>query len=237
MRRIPPLLLVLFLVPSVAHAQDDAYAPAASAHAAGRWSMQYEIGNDFQLLPFEGAALAVTKNTSSTAAWRLGILLALDVTDGTTTVDSISSGLNGTSESTVTREAPGVDRYTARFDLVRLKRYHPDRRVGLELGIGPRVSFDRTSETRFYSNPAIPGHQKEEAKNQFYGVLGRVGAEVFIARALSAHAHYGAEFGYRHTVASQELSDDQGFSATTEATQNAWQFGATNVTFGISLYF
>jgi hypothetical protein len=137
----------------------------------------------------------------------------------------------------VIQESPGVDRYAARLDLLRLKRFHPDRRVGLELGIGPRVSFDRRSETRNYSNPAISGRQKEEVKNQFYGVLGRVGAEVFLARALSAHAHYGAEFRYRHTVASMELSDEQGFSATTEATQNAWQFGATNVTFGISLYF
>src|SRR5678815_4357674 len=73
-----------------ARAQDEepAYAPATEAHRAGRWSMQFQVDEDFQLRSFNGMGLAVTRNSSPSGAWRFGVTLNGITEDGDTSFSS-----------------------------------------------------------------------------------------------------------------------------------------------------
>jgi hypothetical protein len=51
-----------------AGAQDeDSFAPATQAHRPGRWSMQFQLVENFQFRAFEGAGLAMTRNAGTNA--------------------------------------------------------------------------------------------------------------------------------------------------------------------------
>jgi len=88
-------------------AQDEepAYAPATEAHREGRWSMQFEVDDDFQLSNFNGLGLAVTRNSSPSGAWRFGVTLNGISEDG-----DISFSSSSDSGATNSDDIPGIDR-------------------------------------------------------------------------------------------------------------------------------
>jgi hypothetical protein len=230
MRRILTLWFGLVLLPMAAAAQ-DVYPPAESAHRAGRWSMQFEVGDHFQLVPFEGAGLAVTRNTSPSGAWRFAVGLNGDFVDGSRTTRNSLDGV-GNEQS---EDAPSSDTYDARLDLLRMKRFAPERRVGLEIGFGPRVQIHHDTLNEQYRDSLGIGMREHKDSSQFYGLLGRIGAEVFLVRSVSASASYGASFGYFH----RQINEDIAAPATVsklDADLNDWNLSTVGVTFGISVY-
>jgi len=238
MRRFPAALVVLALSPVVAFADDPpAYAPASEAHRPGRWSMQFQVDDDFQLSGFNGAGLALTRNSSSSSAWRMGVELHGHTSGGELT--SGASGTSGTFQSS--QDLPDDDHFGFGVDLLRLKRFHPDRRIDLELALGPRITFDHAKST---SGSPIGdlGFSTDENRieTQQYGVLGRFGVEVFLARALSVHAHYGAFLGYRHTEfmrnSHETYNDGRERDVHTDSTVNLWSLDNLGVTLGVSAY-
>ena len=238
MRRFPAALVVLVLSPVAALADDPpAYAPASEAHRPGRWSMQFQVDDDFQLNGFEGAGLALTRNSSASSAWRMGVELHGHSSGGELT--SGSSGVSGTSQSS--QDIPDDDHFGFGIDLLRLKRFHPDGRIDLELGVGPRVTFDHAKFTSGSSLGEI-GFTTDENRieTQQYGVLGRFGVEVFLARALSVHAHYGAFLGYRHytstTDSHETYYDGMERDVHRKSTTNLWSLDNQGVTLGVSAY-
>jgi len=202
-------------------------------------SMQFEVDDDFQLNSFNGLGLAVTRNSSPSGAWRFGVTLNGITEDGDTSFSSSAD-----SGATLTRfdDIPGLDRYNFGFELLRLHRFKPDRRIGLDLAVGPRIGFFHEKGTE---NQAIPdlGVATETVTNsdQVYGVVGRFGVEVFLARSLSVHADYGAFAGYRHSnhQVDREESYFDGTSrvVTTEFSVHAWSLSNSGVTLGVSAYF
>jgi len=220
---------------SSARAQDgDAFAPATAAHRAGRWSMQFQLVEDFQFRAFEGAGLAMTRNAGTSAAWRLGV-----------TLNGSFEGLERTittTDSTVSQDFIPIDghRYSVRVDLLRLRRYHPARRVGLELGIGPSVNLIRYGEDSDTNQPPFLVSDRGRASFSSYGLTGRFGVEVFLARGLSVHAHYGASAGYQQTTSSShsEITYNDGTTSvsTFESQQRRWFLSNDGVSMGISVY-
>jgi len=226
-------LLTGFAMAGSAGAQDEeAFAPASQAHRPGRWSMQFQLVEDFQFRAFDDAGLAMTRNAGANSAWRFGVTLNgtfLD-RDLSTTVDSI------TSEHARPDDA---DRYSVRLDLLRLRRFHPARRVGLELGIGPSVNFERYRDEYEAYVPDLR-QLESRASSSTYGLAGRLGVEVFLARALSVHAHYGALAGYQQTTTGWRATYSSAGRPTTvddfEAQRRRWFLRTEGVTMGISVY-
>jgi hypothetical protein len=199
--------------------------------------MQFEIDDDFQLDRFDGAGLALTRNSSPASAWRLGVSL-----DGHTSSGDVTGTSSNDSGTTPTSyDLPEDDHFGIGLDLLRLKRFHPDRRFDLELGVGPRIVFDHSKTTQ-QSSIGDVGISTDEIRSstQQYGVIGRLGVEVFVARSLSLHAHYGTFFGYRHL--SQTIDSDQAFydgtarHVLTDQTLNQWSLDNLGVTLGVSAY-
>jgi len=219
-----------------ARAQDADYAPASDAHRAGRWSMQFQIVDDFRIAGFESAGLAMTRNAGENSAWRFGVYMTGQSWGGdfarTTTTDSTS----------VVQEGPPIDqdRFSVHLDLLRVHRFHPARRVGLELGVGPSVQFERFRDETENANPFYTTHNEARASVSRYGLAGRFGVEVFLARDLSIHAHYGASAGYMQDTSTQQstisyVTGESGES-TFEAQRRQWFFEDEGVGLGISLY-
>jgi opacity protein-like surface antigen len=220
-------LLACLAFAGSARAQDEepVYAPASEAHRPDRWSMQFQVAQDFQLSGFNGAGLAMTRNSSASGAWRLGVGFG-------------ASFIHGHTENS---ELPEAERYGVTFDLLRMKRFNPDRRIGLELGVGPSIGFNHEEFTQQVdlgdTGFAI---QENHYSSQVYGVVARFGVEVLLARSLSVHAHYGALAAYRHIdqlTESQEFYDDgTSRNVSMETTGNSWTLSNLGVTLGVSAY-
>lgn len=219
-----------------ADAQDtDTFAPASQAHRPGRWSMQFQLVEDFQFRAFEGAGLAMTRNAGTNSAWRFGVNLDGLLTGGDRTTTT-------TADSEFSQDVLPIDRnqYSVRLDLLHLHRYHPARRVGLELGVGPAVDLDRHRTEVEESNEFITSHRDYRASISRYGLTGRIGVEVFLARALSVHAHYGGFVGYQQ-VTTTSLYDDRYADgsvrdAAVENQTHQWFLTNDGVSLGISVY-
>lgn len=190
--------------------------------------MQFELGPEFLVSGFDGAGLAVTRNSSDTGAWRLGLSLR---------VRSVDSELSMTDPQTPRTSIDGPDRQNGfvNVDVLRLKRFHPDRRVGLELGLGPRVTYRHDKED--FTAPDTVGtiEQTNRLSSLFLGVAGRLGAEVLLARSVSVHAHYGVEAGYGHLTTTQEFSRTA-VQNEVKISSDHWTFSPLGVLFGVSVY-
>jgi len=233
----PYLIRTLALVTGLAlagsaHAQDeDAFAPASQAHRSGRWSMQFQLVENFQFRAFEGAGLAMTRNAGTNSAWRFGVNLNGDFSGFDRTVTA--------SDSSITQGFGPVDsdRYAVRLDLLRLRRYHPARRVGLELGVGPTVDQTWSQEELDIDSPPLSFRREVRSSRGRYGLIARLGVEVFLARALSIHAHYGASGGYEQFTATQRtLYVEAGETFENEFHQHRWFIEDEGASLGISVY-
>jgi hypothetical protein len=230
MRRILILLALLGCAgPAFAAEDEPDFAPAADAHAAGRWSFQFELGPDFQLSNFDGAGIAVTRNTSDRSAWRLGTTLSFD--HGDQDVDQ----LNFQSQPSYTRNSQflAVD-----VDLLRLKRFRPTRRVDFELGLGPQVSYDHSKADIAFTDDNFVW--KVGATTGFLGLAARLGAEFMVARSVGVHAHYGWRAGYersRQTSDYTHVIEGVGtIRSEGEAVLDRWLVSQEGVLLGVSVY-
>jgi hypothetical protein len=226
------LALSVFLLAALgqACAADEPGVPvAADAHRPHRWSMQFQVNDNFRLSGFEGAGLAVTRNAGAADAWRLGLTWSGDFsnTDGSNQVF-----VNDTLRVDQKLPDDDEDRVSVRVDLLRLHRFHPGRRAGVEFGLGPRFQFDR-----FRSRNEFPNGSLDERvdRNLFYGVEARMGGELFVARAVSLHAHYGARLGYQDRKMVAESESGPEFRRSTRRAKGV-NLGTEGVTFGVSVY-
>ena len=226
-----PLLLLAFAAAPVAAQEEPDFDPATEAHRAGRWSMQFEVGPDFDLTNFDGAGLAMTKNTSASSAWRLGVSLSARSFDNESAL-SINSGLNASGNN---------NDFSATIDLLRLKRFQPSHRVGLELGLGPVVSYGHSSADNVQTDDPIQFKVEQHGHSAFLGLTTRLGAEVMLAHSVGVHAHYGLEAGYtrrRITTSSTSgpISGAPTYSQSAETESDRWSLTPGGVLFGLSVY-
>jgi len=230
------LLLAGLALARSAHAQNpDVYEPASAAHRPGRWSMQFQVAENFRFSAFEGAGLAMTRNAGTNAAWRFGVSLDGVFRDGARTTTT-------TTDSSSAQDVFPIDQYehSVRFDLVHLHRTQPARRVGLEIGVGPSVYLLRYGDEFEDSNEFGSSQRESRASLSRYGLTGRLGVEVFLARALSVHAHYGAFAGYQLETSTQlfQATSAGGSSSDSvfEVQRHRWFLSNEGVSLGISVY-
>jgi hypothetical protein len=232
-------LSALLFLPALARADDDdaEYAPAVAAHRAGRWSLQFEIDDNFRLGSFAGTGISVTKNTSPSSAWQFG----LSYTGSTLT--STQEAVSQTDTTTITIPGPGQDSdlLGLELDLLRIHRYKPASRVGVFLGAGPDLQFVHQRDHSVQTQSGGPTlSQRNSFDRQFYGVDARFGAEFMVGRSVSVHARYGGVFGYEHSkrenVNVSTNPGDPPVSYTNRQRSRRWALIAQGVQMGISVY-
>jgi hypothetical protein len=238
---VPATALFVFLATAPAWAQDETYLPASDAHRAGRWSLQFEVLDNFRLGPFEGAAISATRNSSESSAWRLGLSYF-----GSFGASSIARAVSTDSGMAVGLPGSQFDNNRASVDvsLLRLKRVNAGNRIGVFFGFGPTASWFRDhAEERVDPSAGFVQSQNSLNRTAFFGLSGLLGTEVFVARAVSLHAQYGTEIGYRSQKQTQQIRTVDSSSGTrilTEREQtfrsHGWLFQPGSVRLGVSVY-
>jgi hypothetical protein len=241
-RTVPAVAFALLLATTLtrpARAQiDRQYPPAVEAHEAGRWSLQFTIADNFQLGSFAGAGMSITKNTSPHGAWQLGLTYDARTTDQ-------SQELQGPGVPPPPRDYGREDDALALdLSLLRLHRYQPDRRIGLQLGLGPSLSYLHQKSEIDDQQTFQTTHSEFTTTGYAIGVDAALGTEVFVATAISLHARYNGSLDYTHRTDSREdtITDTSGGPATVtiqsdDRTLHGWSLVSQGVTFGVSVYF
>ncbi len=124
-------------------------AEVAPALQKGSQALQFAIGYDFKLSPFQGATISCERFLRDRLALRLGGQISTDYSDGPL-VDRYQDGITGSSQVDIARWR---HEYSVSCHLVSYR----DGRVGLFYGGGPKVTYSNYLYEDFYVN-VYDGH-------------------------------------------------------------------------------
>jgi hypothetical protein len=192
-----------------------------TAARGGAWALLFQIDDNFTIDPFQGAVISVKRHYSDRSALRLGLGLAFDM-------DEISSTISEMDTVKATSKSDGSSQFF-RVDLQYVRYANPTAPVKLLFGGGPLVSFSNSDDERTTGT----GSDTVESTAWVAGITGLVGVEWFAASRISLHAEYGMELTYRHSTAKSTNSAQR----TSEQTRKDGDFRSRGVLFGLSAYF
>ncbi len=236
MKSFVACLMLTCLVAGVAFAD----APA-NPLAPGVRAIQFQIGDNFELKAFDGMSISYKRHSAAESAWRLGVMLDLEIDD--------ADMENSTAYSEYLQvESQDVDTngQSLRVDLLQLRYPSPVRDVCWYWGVGPRLRFSRFEREASSVRGSAPNLEarfsREYGHSWSVGALGVGGVEWFVAGDVSLHAEYAASLEYGVTTQETDLwrgvdGELPTYHSTTSSTGSGWDFGGTQAIFGASLYF
>ena len=229
-------LMLTCLVVGVAFAESPTNPLAPGARA-----IQFQIGDNFELKAFDGMSVSFKRHSSAESAWRLGVMLDLEIDD---TDEELSSTY--TDALIVESRVVEANGQSLRVDLLQLRYPSPERNVCWYWGVGPRLRYSRYEEELAYVSGIQPAMEeqfiREYGHSWSVGALGVGGVEWFVAGDVSLHAEYAASLEYGATTQEYDLWRGQEgelptYHRATSRTGTGWDFGGTQAIFGASLYF
>jgi len=213
----------------------------ANPLAPGARAIQFQIGDNFELKAFDGMSVSFKRHSSAESAWRLGVMLDLEI-------DDADSELSNVYSEALIVESHVVDSngQSLRVDLLQLRYPSPERNVCWYWGVGPRLRYSRYEEetTTVRGSQATSDEQfsREYGHSWSVGALGVGGVEWFVSGDVSLHAEYAASLEYG--ASTRELDEWRGedgglptYHRAVSQTGTGWDFGGTQAIFGASLYF
>jgi hypothetical protein len=209
--------------------------------APGARAIQFQIGDNFELRAFDGMSISYKRHGSADSAWRLGVMLDLEIDD-----KDMEGSIAFTDDLLVESQVVDSNGQRLRVDLLQLRYPSPGRSVCWYWGVGPRVRFSRFEEetTAVRESPSVSDAQfvREYGHSWGVGALGVGGVEWFVSGDVSLHAEYAASLEYGATTVEIDtwLGEDgelPTYHRATSQTGTGWDFGGTQAIFGASLYF
>jgi len=213
----------------------------ANPLAPGARAIQFQIGDNFELKAFDGMSVSFKRHGSAESAWRLGVMLDLEIDAADEETSRAYSDDLAVGSLVVDSNGQSL-----RVDLLQLRYPSPERSVCWYWGVGPRMRFSRyEAETTNVSGSApalVEDFTREYRHSWSVGALGVGGVEWFVSGDVSLHAEYAASLEYGATTTEADLwRGDEGelptYHQTTSRTGSGWDFGGTQAIFGASLYF
>jgi opacity protein-like surface antigen len=231
-----PLQIVLFLfalaLPLKSIAQQSGSKPLTENSKA----LQFQIGSNFTLTSFQGAALSYKHHLKPLRAIRVGSELSLSKSNfDLTEVDSVGA-LETLSKSDQTR-------YYVRFNTQLIWYSESYSGISFFYGVGPFLGFSK-SEKKDEWVSSYPGHPRtnlDETKTGWsLGLTGLVGVEWFVSKSISLHAEYRISLGYsreKREYNRTTISQTGKSYITGNETIKFRQLSSDGVRFGLSVYF
>jgi hypothetical protein len=205
----------------------------------GSWSLQFQIADDINLRAFNGMMISVKRHFNERSAIRLGLNLDLD---SDRRIEGIAHSYRDTLREGRIYKRDDSEQ-SIQLNLFYMRYPNPGGRIKLFYGAGPLVSFSRRLleyERNYYGSGRYDIKESNWERYWAVGLNGILGAEWFATDGISFHAEYRAVAKYtRGRYESDEFRfSSQGKTATYSETEtDYWNFDASYVTFGISLYF
>ena len=212
------LLSGLFVLGS--YAQDAATSEEqTSVPPRGAWALQFQIGSNFRLEPFQGATVSAKKDLSETQAFRFG-----------TTLNASSIKNDRESDAEENRNSQHLSA-VAQYLLYTAGETERVGTVRFYFGAGPEVSFSRSSAS--IDVPNSEGTENEQTSVRWNaGVAGALGAEWTVHRRIGLLAEYGSSIAYsRERLSVSSPPDDE-----RESSLRGFSLGSGGVRFGVAVY-
>lgn len=221
-----------------AHGAEPGDSSATNSLRAGSWSLQFQIGENFDLESFEGSVVSLKRHFSPGAALRLGLSFGAVVSDQSLESESTVAD---TSMQTVT----GVQDHDEQHIEVTLEYLgypNPDSKMNLFWGVGPFLSLSRSQSDVSQKLTLSEGEDvrsiSEECRSWAVGAVALLGVEWFATKAISLHAEYGLAIAYTSWKTERERSDNVYSQVTVdERAEDEWGVNGKQVLFGLSVYF
>ena len=200
---------------------------------AGRWALQFQIDNNFQLSTFEGSTFSLKKHTSDGAAWRLALSSSLNFSE-TENARVTDSDDDPRSESDNSTQSISVS-------LMRILYPAPKATVNFFWGFGPGFGFSHnSSNSKSYSTGDAMSETERTTDTWRAGVSGLLGVEWFPHRNISLLAEYESGFDYqwRKSTTERNVTGVPTPSSTKdESKSTSFGWASNGVKFGLSVYF
>lgn len=231
------LMAVIITFPALSSAEQQKHDKCTSYFEPGSWSVQFQIADQINLEPFNGKAISLKYHLSEKSAIRLGLNLGLGSDDS----DSEHSYTYRDTLEDLSELESESSSQMAQLNLVYMLYPNPDGKVKLFYGAGPLVMVSRTkSERESIDTTGDSMKESHWGRSWALGLIGIFGAEWFATDAISFHAEYRAIARYMRTnseVDRTSYNDSRASIITSDKESDDWDFDASKVTFGISLYF
>ena len=214
--------VVLFIALSGEVFSQDSSQVRPNSLQADKWALQFQISSNFTLASFEGATISIKKQSSPSAAVRLGMTVGTSVSsnDNTTALLDSSTRLQTTDANS--------ENLSLQFHWICYPK--PSSDVNLYFGIGPTASYSRNhSDSKVIRvRPNRPDSLLSSGTSTFIswgiGLNGLVGAEWFATRSISILAEYSTSATFSKS--------DNGATSTKQ-----FSISSPSVRFGLSAYF
>lgn len=198
----------------------------------GSKALQFRITDNFVLNSFQGAAISGKKHISANSAFRLGADLFFNFS----TADSKNSIFSG--DTTVFTHNSDTNIQRIILDLQYIRYVSTERKIKFFWGTGPTMRFYRGIIETDYNDSQIDTSfvLKNEDKSWGLGGSGLLGVEWFATSYISFHTEYTFTLLYEwRKTRDDDISGVNLFQSTSK--NSGFQAYATNVRFGLSLYF
>ena len=155
--KIGLLVLLTGLLAADVQAQDDPGEERTSGPPRGAWALQFQIGQDFTLQPFQGATVSAKKSLSATRAFRFGTTLEANVLSAD---DDFGEDQRSNNQQ-VSATAQYLFYTAGEAEQVGTVRFYS--------GVGPQARLARSAAT---NEPADGEERKRTAASWDVGILG-----------------------------------------------------------------
>lgn len=209
--------------------------------APGARAIQFQIGDNFELKAFDGMSVSFKRHGSAESAWRLGVMLDLEIDDEDEEYSRAYSEALIVGSRVVDSNGQSL-----RVDLLQLRYPSPEKNVCWYWGVGPRLRYSRYEEEITNVSGSPPAFEEQSSREYGHswsvGALGVGGVEWFVAGDVSLHAEYAASLEYGATTGEfDQWRGEDGelptYRQVISRTRTGWDFGGTQAIFGASLYF
>lgn len=231
---VVPVIFSFLICLGQSQAQESAGGATKPSHSIydGSKALQFRVTNNFTLSNFQGAALSGKKHISNNSAIRLGVDLFFDFS----TRDEDSRIFYN--DTTITASDAEGNTQRLALELQYIRYVSTDKKIKIYWGTGPSIRFNNeVVETDYYdSYNDISRKLKDEDKSWGLGASGVLGAEWFATSSISFHTEYVTTLLYEWRKVREDNALFRDYShISTES--SGFQVYATDVRFGLSLYF
>lgn len=228
-----PLQIVLFLFALALPLRSIAQQSGSKPLTENSKALQFQIGSNFTLTSFQGAALSYKHHLKPLRAVRVGSELSLSKSNfDLTEVDSVGETLSKSDQT----------RYYVRFNTQLIWYSESYSGISFFYGVGPFLGFSKSEKKDEWVSP-YPGHRTnlDETKTGWsLGLTGLVGVEWFVSKSISLHAEYRISLGYsreKREYNRTTISQTGKSYITGNETIKFRQLSSDGVRFGLSVYF
>lgn len=177
--------------PTARAAESSACSPAL---CTGAHALQFEIGYDFKLSPFQGATLSYERFLRDRLALRLGIGASMMYEDDERAVD-----FEGDTEA---RGEIDLTNWYHQYSLVCQLVSYQGGPVALYYGAGPKVTYSNERQERVWFSgygEVLESHGSIWWRRAWgVGVAGVAGVQWLVSDRFALHAEYSTALMYRH---------------------------------------